>query len=116
MRTRKTAAIIHWRHALATLSASLFLLLSALAQTGNQPPPSLVLRLKCTPNQGEAAAALLLTNTSGLMIPAHKPIFIITDTGKVAASYPEPFSPNTSRYATGPPGKASATCQAYFYK
>lgn len=114
MRSRQSTTI-HWRRVLATLSVSLLLLLSALAQTSSQPPATLVLRLKCTSNSGEAAA-LLLTNTSGLTIPAYKPIFILTDAGKVAASYPEPFAPNTSRYATGPPGRASATCQAYFYK
>jgi hypothetical protein len=90
-------------------------LFSALAQIGNQPPAALVTRLKCTPNAA-GPAALTLTNTSGQTIPAHKPIFIVTTTGKVAASYPDAFIPNTSRNATGPPGPASAACQAYFYK
>lgn len=103
-----------WRGG-ALLLCSALLFLSALAQTGNQPSAAVVARLQCHLAPDDTAV-LTLTNTSGQTVPAHKPIFIVTSTGKVAVSFPEPFAPKTSRRANGPPGPASTACQAYFYK
>ena len=115
MKSRNTINSQYGPRTVAGLLCSVVMFLSALAQTGNQPSAALVAQLQCNLAPG-SNVALTLTNTSGLTVPAHKPIFIVTDAGKAAVSFPEPFAPKTSRRATGPPGPASTACQAYFYK